>query len=93
MFNFFSSQTGSPIVDAELRDSAIEPPLSPKRRMLISQILGRTQHGTFEFLEQFDDAELEQYLSHLEVAEMPRGRASFWVRPTNAPAFVGRAVA
>ncbi len=86
----FALSTGSGVVDAELRDAAVEPALSPRRRQLISQILATNITATYAFLEQFDDHDLELYARHLDLISGPRDLTSMWSRPTTGPAFIGR---
>ncbi len=94
---FSFSPSGSPVVDAELRDAAaqlaMEPAVSPRRRQLINQILSTNHSATYGFLEQFDDAELDLYARHLDMLNGPRGRTSAWCRPTGTPAFCGSVAA
>jgi hypothetical protein len=94
---FSFSPSGSPVVDAELRDAAaaltIEPAVSPRRRQLINQILSTNHSATYSFLEQFDDAELDLYARHLDIINGPRDRTSGWCRPAGTPAFCGAVAA
>lgn len=74
----------------------IEPDLSMslQRRHLMEQITALNPSATTDFLDQFDDEALSDYLKHLAVAHQPRGRDARWIRPHGRPwAFVAAACA
>ena len=52
------------------------------KRQLIDDIRKYNSTAQPEFLAQFDEAALEQYLEHLESAKLKRVRFSGWARKT-----------
>jgi hypothetical protein len=52
------------------------------KRQLIEEIRKYNTTVATEFLSQFDDSALEQYLEHLEGAKKRNTRISSWVRRT-----------
>lgn len=56
-------------------------PALEERVRLIDEIIGINPSATVEFLGDFEDVMLEEYLAHLRSAQTPRGRMSRWVRP------------
>jgi len=69
-----------------------EPKSSPglTREQVVARILSLNPSATAEFLSGFDDTSLERYLARLSITSQPRGRASRWVRPDDAPAIEWR---
>jgi hypothetical protein len=68
--------------------------MSLQRRNVMDQIIALNPSASAEFLEQFDDAALSQYLDHLNIAQQPRGKDARWVRPHGKPwAFAAAACA
>lgn len=68
--------------------------MSLQRRQLIEQIASLNPSATPDFLDQFEDTALTDYLNHLAVAHQPRGRDARWIRPHGKPwAFVAAACA
>ena len=51
-------------------------------------IRARNRGARVDFLDDFSDSQLSEYLRHLEHAEEPRGSA--WVRPHGTPGIVWR---
>ncbi len=58
------------------------------RGRVVESIRSRNRGAGIEFLDRFDDQQLEHYLMHLEHAEEPRG--SSWIRPAGVPGIVCR---
>lgn len=56
-------------------------PAREERARLIDEIIGLNPSATVEFLGDFEQINLEEYLAHLRSAQMPRGRNARWVRP------------
>ena len=56
------------------------PPMS--KRQLIDDIRKYNTTVSIEFLSQFDDSALQQYLEHLEGAKKRNTRIASWVRKT-----------
>lgn len=56
-------------------------PAREERARLIDEIIGINPSATVEFLGDFEQINLEEYLAHLRSAQMPRGRNARWVRP------------
>jgi hypothetical protein len=52
------------------------------KRQLIEEIRRYNTTVATEFLNQFDDSALEQYLEHLEAAKKRNSRIASWVRRT-----------
>jgi hypothetical protein len=53
-----------------------------KKRQLIEEIRGYNTTVAVEFLSQFDESALQQYLEHLEGAKKRNMRIASWVRKT-----------
>lgn len=95
-----ASPSGSPRVDDEIIESesdVVAPAaacdrsieLSPRRHMLISEIVTRNASATYAFLERFSDVQLERYLAHLDYGDSPNSRGSAWLRAGDTPAITG----
>jgi hypothetical protein len=52
------------------------------KRQLIDDIRQHNPTATEQFLVQFDETALKQYLEHLEAAKAKRTRKLNWMRPT-----------
>jgi len=50
------------------------------KRQLIEQIQGLNTTATVQFLDQFDEADLQQYLQHLQDAQNRQKRIASWSR-------------
>jgi hypothetical protein len=75
--------------DADTTDeTSSDAPLS--RAQIVTRILSFNASATLDYLAQFDDAALRNYLDHLETAQKPRGPRSRWVRRGDSRAIVGR---
>ena len=57
------------------------------KRQLIEEIRQLNQTAQPEFLAQFDDESLQQYLRHLENAQQKRLKVEGWVRSLPRPKF------
>lgn len=55
------------------------------KRQLIEEIRTFNLTARAQFLAQFDEAALRQYLEHLQIAQKKRVKVTTWVRP--APKF------
>jgi len=97
-----ASPSGSPRVDDEIIESesdVVAPAapcdpsieLSPRRHMLISEIVTRTPSATYAFLQRFTDVQLERYMAHLDYRDSPKSRGSGWLRAGDTPAITGAA--
>jgi hypothetical protein len=62
----------------------------PHNAVILSQILELNPTASPEFLSQFSDGALHDYLDHLQDAASPRGRFSRRVRPDNTPGVTWR---
>jgi hypothetical protein len=51
-----------------------------EKRQLIDQIRQYNKTATYDFLAQFDESALEQYLQHLEDAKARKRQISSWSR-------------
>lgn len=51
------------------------------RGLLVGEILGLNPSVRTEFLDAFENDELDTYLNRLKIAQRPRGRDTRWVRP------------
>jgi hypothetical protein len=82
-------------VRIDLTDSSEpEGAMSLRRRQLMEQITAMNPSATPDFLDQFDEPALAQYLDHLALMNQPRGKQSRWVRPHGRPwAFAAAACA
>jgi hypothetical protein len=60
------------------------------KQQMIEQIRQRNQSASNEFLLDFDEQALEQYLQRLTSVVGQRGKDSVWVRTGDAPAVVSR---
>jgi hypothetical protein len=60
------------------------------KQEMIQQIRQRNQSASDEFLVDFDEQALEQYLERLTSVVGHRGKSSIWVRQGDAPAIVSR---
>ena len=58
------------------------------RAKVVELILGINKTVAVEYLEQFKDRSLRNYLAHLETTAQPRGRGSRWERRGDSPALV-----
>lgn len=87
------SMSFSPSVAAELQDRMAESAMSPERRGRIDQIIQINKTAAAEFLEAFDDAQLDEYARRLNASTLPRGRGASWVRSDSCPAFTWRETA
>lgn len=68
--------------------------MSLQRRQMVEQIMALNPSATPDFLDQFEDQALTDYLQHLAVAHQPRGKDARWIRPHGKPwAFVAAACA
>lgn len=67
----------------ELAES--RPALSLSRANLVDQIIALNPSATAEFLDQFDDGALGEYLDHLVAIQQPRGRDARRIRPHGKP--------
>ncbi len=56
-------------------------PAREEQARLIDEIIGINPSATVEFLGDFEQINLEEYLAHLRSAQTPRGRNARWVRP------------
>lgn len=61
------------------------PALSLSRANLFDQIIALNPSATSEFLDQFDDGALSEYLDHLVAIQHPRGRDAHRSRPHGKP--------
>lgn len=55
------------------------------RSNLVDQIIALNPSATAEFLDQFDDGALGEYLDHLAAIQLPRGRDAHRTRPHGRP--------
>ncbi len=67
---------------------AATKPLKPTAQNLIEQILARNPGTNVNFLTQFDETTLRQYLLRLEALAQPRGPETRMQRPGNTPAIM-----
>jgi hypothetical protein len=67
---------------AALQSSYFESITDMNKRQLIEEIRRYNTTVATEFLNQFDDSALEQYLEHLEGAKNRNTRIASWVRKT-----------
>ncbi len=58
------------------------------RSQLIERIITHNPTASVEFLEDFSESALRNYLDHLLSAQIPRGRLARWVRPGDTPGIV-----
>ena len=65
-----------------------EPGAELDRAKVVELILGINKTVAVEYLEQFKDRSLRNYLAHLETMAQPRGRGSRWERRGESPALV-----
>ncbi len=63
------------------------------KAQLIDGILQINHSAKQEWLDLFDERALLRYLDHLQHAQEPRGRDSYWLRDAETPAVVTRAPA
>jgi len=63
------------------------------KSQMIELIRTKNRSANTEFLSGFDEASLQSYLRRLTELQGHRGRQSIWVRQTQQPAVVFRAVA
>jgi len=61
------------------------------KKQMIEQIRQRNHSASDEFLLDFDEPALEQYLDRLTSVVGRRGKDSIWVRETDSPAIISRA--
>lgn len=54
------------------------------KRQLIDDIRQHNPTASVQFLSQFDDSDLSQYLEHLEAAKAKHSRKLTWTRPVTA---------
>jgi hypothetical protein len=67
--------------------AARESKLPMNKRQLIDGIRQLNQTAQPEFLAQFDDDALEQYLQHLQTAQEKRVKVAGWVKSIPKPRF------
>jgi hypothetical protein len=65
----------------------VESKLPMNKRQLIDGIRQLNQTAQPEFLAQFDDDALEQYLKHLQTAQEKRVKVAGWVKSIPKPRF------
>lgn len=74
--------------------AATEMPRAPRLRLsreqVVDQILTINHSATADYLAQFAEPELNNYLDHLLNCQEPRGRYARWDRPGDAPAIMSR---
>lgn len=58
---------------------------SLSREQLVDRIIALNPSASVDFLAQFEDHALGDYLEHLNRASRPRGREATWVRPSRTP--------
>lgn len=63
----------------------------PAKDHLIQSIREFNRSARRDWLSQFDIESLQRYLDHLLHGSEPRGGASRWTRPGDAPAMMSRA--
>jgi hypothetical protein len=66
------------------------PRLFLSREQVVDQILTINRSATADYLSQFGEPQLNNYLDHLINTQGPRGRDSRWDRPGDAPAIMTR---
>ncbi|MFK7883132.1 MAG: hypothetical protein AB8F26_02975 [Phycisphaerales bacterium] len=69
---------------------AAAPKLRLNREQVVDQILTINRSATADYLNQFAEPQLNNYLDHLINTQAPRGRDSRWDRPGDAPAIMTR---
>ncbi len=80
-----NSQLGGPYSFAS---HELKPSESVARQEVISQIVAISPSASAEFLGRFTSRQLQSYLDHLSLTQMPRGGGGApWVRP-KSPAVV-----
>jgi hypothetical protein len=60
------------------------------REQVVDRIISINPTASVEFLANFQDRDLGQYLDHLLAASTPRGRHARWLREAESPAITGR---
>ncbi|MFG0327897.1 MAG: hypothetical protein ACF8SC_11595 [Phycisphaerales bacterium JB037] len=60
------------------------------REQVVSRILSLNAGATRDFLDEFDDDDLDTYLARLTWTQEPRGRRATWVRKGDSPAIQTR---
>lgn len=68
-------------VRIDLSEGGYSDAISLRRRRSMADIMALNASATTDFLDQFDDAALVEYLNHLSLTNQPRGTESRWVRP------------
>jgi len=66
------------------------PRMYLSREKVVDQILTINRSATADYLSQFAEPQLNNYLDHLLNTQNPRGRDSRWDRPGDAPAIMTR---
>ncbi len=66
------------------------PRLYLSREQVVDRILKINRSATADYLSQFAEPQLNNYLDHLVNAQTPRGRGARWDRPGDAPAIMTR---
>lgn len=73
------------VVKIDITHTAGENGFNFRRQQLIDQIIAINPSATVDFLAQFEEPALDEYLEHLQASKQPRGRESRWVRPSRTP--------
>lgn len=66
------------------------PSVKLSREQVVEQIIAINRSATAEYLEQFEQKSLNNYLDHLISSQQPRGKYARWDRPGDAPAIMSR---
>jgi len=66
------------------------PSVDLSREQVVEQIIAINRSATAEYLKQFEQKSLNNYLDHLISSQQPRGRHARWDRPGDAPAIMSR---
>ncbi len=98
----FDRRDAAPVRIPEHEDKSLDalaerdPPLAWEstsglsRSAIVEQILEINNTASLEFLSEFSDQDLSNYLNHLLWLQQPRTGQARWVRPGDSPAVMAR---